>query len=159
MSAEAGPSSEPLFKRRGKAHAASRVSASVVDASDQSPTKATPFTGSQDDAAAGDKRGDDDISVQDLIALRALTRKPTGIELERLNKGERKKRRLQQKSAAQQEEERWEQHMKRGGLMAGASNRADEDDSDQEDATKPRRLVRKNNFQGETGTVDVDKHM
>ena len=47
--------------------------------------------------------------------------------------------------------------MKRGGLVPTAAG--DEPESDGDDESKPRRLVRKNNFQAETGTVDVDKHM
>lgn len=51
--------------------------------------------------------------------------------------------------------------MKRGGLITDppTTAAADEEDSDEEANGKPRRLVRKNNFQSETGTVDVDKHM
>lgn len=165
-SSEAGPSTAPaaappVFKKRGKAHTASRISTIT---SDDSPSGANDHPDTlQTDTPSAEPAQEDDISVQDLIALRSLNRKPTGIELERLNKGERKKKSKQkEKSAAQFEEERWQQQMRRGGLMAGPSGAGpanDDDDSDQDDASKPRRLVRKNNFQGETGTVDVDKHM
>lgn len=149
MSSEAGPSSPPLFKKRGKANT-TRISSSVID--DPAPTPSTSITSNQED-----------ISVQDLIALRSLSRKPTGIELERLNKGERKNKTKATKSAAQLEEERWEAQMKHGGLMSSrnpAAGQGDEQESDNQDGSnKGARLVRKNNFQGETGTVDVDKHM
>ncbi|GAC93602.1 hypothetical protein PHSY_001167 [Pseudozyma hubeiensis SY62] len=145
QSSQAGPSSTPLFKKRSKAHSTSRISSSVID--DQPSTSTTPPESTNDD---------EDLSVADLIALRSLSRKPTGTELERLNKGERRRKKGQNsKTASQLEEERWEQQMKNGGLM----DRAEEESDDDADANKPRRLVRKNNFQGETGTVDVDKHM
>lgn len=167
-SPEAGPSTAPaaaasppplLFKKRGKGNTASRISSTAID--EPSPSTTDNATDSQTVATPAEEEA---VSVQDLIALRSLTRKPTGIELERLNNGERKtKARQKDKSAAQLEEERWEQQMKSGGLMAGAPSNAgaanDDDESDEDDASKPRRLVRKNNFQGETGTVDVDKHM
>lgn len=182
MSSEAGPSNPaPLFKKRGKSNTTSRISQAVIDdqptpssTNDPDSTLATSssLASSAISATSKDEHAqheeEHEISVQDLIALRSLTRKPTGIELERLNKGERqkkKKNKQKEKSAAQQEEERWEQQMKNGGLMAnGASRRGadggEEEDSEEElDPDKPRRLVRKNNFQGETGTVDVDKHM
>lgn len=43
--------------------------------------------------AAEEDAEETDTSVQDLVALRQLARKPTGIELSRLNKGERPKKR------------------------------------------------------------------
>ncbi|SPO29795.1 uncharacterized protein UTRI_06067_B [Ustilago trichophora] len=160
-SSEAGPSTatspspspSPLFKKRGKSHTTSRISTAVIDEPTSSNLTANATT------------QEEEISVQDLIALRSLTRKPTGIELERLNKGEKKKKKKhKENSSSQQDEERWEEQMKTGGLMAGSSSAAaagagDDEESDQEDSSKARRLVRKNNFQGETGTVDVDKHM
>ena len=106
--------------------------------------------------------------------------RPAGIELERLNNGEvRKKKKKQEKTAEQTEEERWAEQMQKGGLVrrsapsgqgeqsSGAGGDVDEDDDDddsdgsQGDKSKAAapRLVKQNNFQGETGTVDVDKHM
>lgn len=108
--------------------------------------------------------------------------RPAGIELERLNNGEiRKKKKKQEKTAEQTEEERWAEQMQKGGLVrrsapsgqgeqnSGAGGEVDDDDDDDSDdsdgsqgdrskAAAPR-LVKQNNFQGETGTVDVDKHM
>jgi len=57
--------------------------------------------------------------------------------------------------------------MQKGGLVSNPSAIGKEgaggagDDSDEEDggAEKKRRLLNHGNFQGETGTVDVDKHM
>lgn len=149
-----------MFKKRGKAHTTSRISSIAIN--DSSLSAADDATSLLSNSLASAGKGEE-ISVQDLIALRSLAHKPTGTELERLNKGERKKKsRQKDKSASQVEEERWEQQMKQGGLVgssSGAGATHDDDESDEDDASKPRRLVRKNNFQGETGTVDVDKHM
>lgn len=86
------------------------------------------------------------------------------------------------------EEDRWQEQMQRGGLVTrgklndmtgkkadeGGKGRqtsdSDDDDDDGEDDDDEEgeesrkkesgpRLVKQNNFQGETGTVDVDKHM
>ncbi|TKY88077.1 hypothetical protein EX895_003173 [Sporisorium graminicola] len=178
-SPEAGPSTAPaqappVFKKRGKltGAATSRISRSVID--DEQPPPTSLHHGAGQEAARDDDDDDEQhqISVQDLIALRSLSRKPTGIELERLNQGEKKKRKTAQPTAqSQTQEERWAQQMKRGGLVgnngsstpiAAAAAAADGEGGDSDDEAssgKPRRLVRKNNFQLETGTVDVDKHM
>lgn len=155
-SPEAGPStapSAPLFKKRGKSTAATtRISSSVID---QPPATTSPNHDAGPEPPTND---DEQLSVQDLIVLRSLSRKPTGIELERLNKGERKPRKKPKQAESQ--EERWAQQMKRGGLMPDTrTHEPDSDDSDSDTTGKPRRLVRRHNFQGETGTVDVDRHM
>lgn len=107
--------------------------------------------------------------------------KPSGIELERLNKGEvrKKKKKKQEKKGQETEEDRWAEQMKVGGLVKRSASEAkrekeesdgdevgddDDDDDDNDDdefkgtAVIPR-LIKQNVFQGETGTVDVDKHM
>ncbi len=115
----------------------------------------------------------DRTTVADLLALRALTKRPTaGIELHKLNEGERKRRKQKKKDdggGPKTTDELWQEQMQRGGLVAnpsaiGSRGGAQAQDSDDEDAVdasgnKVRKLVRQNNFQGETGTVDVDKHM
>lgn len=109
------------------------------------------------------------ISVSDLLALRALQRKPGGIELDRLNKGLKKKK-PKKKKGADTEEDRWKQQMERGGLVQAGSLRpppgegagADDDDDEEEAGAGNRhrnRLANKDNFQGETNLIDVDKHM
>lgn len=109
------------------------------------------------------------ISVSDLLALRALQRKPGGIELDRLNKGLKKKK-PKKKKAADTEEDRWKEQMERGGLVQAGSLRpppaegagADDDDDEEEAGAGNRhrnRLANKDNFQGETNLIDVDKHM
>jgi hypothetical protein len=120
------------------------------------------------------------LSVDELIALRAMRVKPSGIELDRLNKGEvkKKKKMKQEEKGGLTEEDKWAQQMAKGGLvMRTPTARSDgskekqivdeeeeeEEDSDEEEEGKGSaaapRLVKQNNFQGETGTVDVDKHM
>ncbi|PWZ03587.1 hypothetical protein BCV70DRAFT_197789 [Testicularia cyperi] len=190
---EAGPSSTPLFKKRsrgagnggrgiarpsvalsqdhaGSSEAAERhadpASTSKSQSAEQSTSNPTTTRTGIDDNSS--ESGDESTPVQDLIALRALSRKPTGIELDRLNKGERKKKHKKKNSSsstlggggggAEGKEDKWAQHMQRGGLV-DKDDENDHNNSDDEDASGARRLVRKNNFQGETGTVDVDKHM
>ena len=138
---EAGPapSSAPLFKKRGKtggaaAAAASRLSTSVIAQPASSATADSLGTLPEDAQQSQDQQ----LSVQDLIALRALNRKPTGIDLERLNKPQHNpKTNTKPKSAAQLEQERCEQQMKQGGLVASGSGGAagaagDQGHSDQE---------------------------
>jgi cell division protein ZapA (FtsZ GTPase activity inhibitor) len=117
-------------------------------------------------------------TLEDLISIRALRTKPIGIELNRLNKGEtrKKKKKKPEKTSKETEEERWAEQMQKGGLVtrntpkeATSKNEVidddeDEDDDDDEDDNQKSknsapRLVKQDNFQGETGTVDVDKHM
>lgn len=62
------------------------------------------------------------LSVQDLLTLRSLGKKPSGIALERLNAGEKKKGKQKGKnsddSGKQTEEEKWHDQMRNGGLVA-----------------------------------------
>jgi hypothetical protein len=105
-----------------------------------------------------------------------MRNKPIGIELDRLNKGEvvkKKKKKKQEKTAKETEEDRWAEQMKKGGLVMrtvavenskAADEEEDEEDEDEDgeegkDKAGAPRLLKQNNFQGETGTVDVDKHM
>lgn len=138
--AEAGPSSPPVFKRRGKPSAFCRP-ARVRTSLSPPPTHSSSLP--QDDDNQEEEAG---VSVQDLIALRTLSRKPTGIELEKLNRGQRSRKERKSRPNPEQSEQ--------GGGGGGES-----DEESAATAGEGRRLVRKNNFQGETGTVDVDKHM
>lgn len=101
-----------------------------------------------------------------------MRNKPSGIELEQLNKGEvrKKKKKKQAKKGEETEEDRWAEQMKTGGLVKRSAaegkkekDESDEDDEDEDEEGKGTavvpRLIKQNNFQGETGTVDVDKHM
>lgn len=116
------------------------------------------------------------LSVDDLVKLRALRSKPQGIDLDRLNKGEERRRRKKKnqqddKDHARTEEERWEEQMRQGGLVrrgdvygGGRAQHADAEDNEEEEREGTARegaprLVKRNNFQEEKATVDVDKHM
>lgn len=117
--------------------------------------------------------------VAELIALRNFQKKPTGIELDKLNRGLKKKRKKRKDSVPQSAEERWMEQMedclvKRENptyncAPRGASYGDDEDEDGDEESggnhdgpssNKSRnKLARKDNFQGETNAIDVDKHM
>ena len=107
-------------------------------------------------------------SVQDLLTLRALTkRQVAGIDLDKLNQGERKRKKKKVAESGKSQEDVWQEQMQKGGLishdkLAGARENDEEDDDEEEkdsEAISRRKLLRQDNFQGETGTVDVDKHM
>ncbi|CAO1631463.1 unnamed protein product [Parajaminaea phylloscopi] len=183
---EAGPSSpppasRPTFRKRTRVPKASGASTSKLHQLDpqnpraeQSPDQEAA-NGVPAGVLSGDEEQEEGLSVNDLIALRSLQRKPTGIELGKLNKGLKKKKKKAQDAAPSSKEDRWREQMERGGLvnpsdMAGHSsagtrpdNGEDEDeDSDRDDGAKSKarnRLARKDNFQGETNAIDVDKHM
>ncbi|MCO5568674.1 hypothetical protein L7F22_022373 [Adiantum nelumboides] len=172
---EPGPSTIPVFKKRGSRprHAVSNQ------------TQAQESTATSGIKQAEDEEDPSDVSLSDLVALHAPRQKPRGIDLDRLNKGQnakKKKKKKQEDVAAkkqQTEEDRWQEQMQRGGLVTrgmlsevsgkstkdkkegGSDSDDDEDDEDEEERKKASgpRLVKQNNFQGETGTVDVDKHM
>ncbi|PWN89361.1 hypothetical protein FA10DRAFT_267931 [Acaromyces ingoldii] len=174
---EPGPSTVPVFKKRG-----SRPRHAVSNQTQPQESNATSELRQAEDEE--DPR-DNDVSLSDLVALHALRQKPRGIDLDRLNKGQnakKKKKKKQEDVAAkkqQTEEDRWQEQMQRGGLVTrgmlsevsgkstkdekgqGSDSDDDEDDEDEEERKKASgpRLVKQNNFQGETGTVDVDKHM
>ncbi|KAL9939372.1 hypothetical protein V8E36_002185 [Tilletia maclaganii] len=164
---------EPVFKKRKRGPAAATAAVTATSAGDDTgpslhqlrsaATHSDDEQGQRGDAGEGDE-DEQSTSVQDLILLRQLAKRPTGIELNKLNKGERKKKK---KAAVSNKggdgpnksaEEKWAEQMARGGLMNGAGGGADEDEDDENDKAGSKRIVR-NNFQGETNIVDVDKHM
>ncbi|KAK0566608.1 hypothetical protein OC861_003131 [Tilletia horrida] len=160
--------SEPLFKKRRRGPAAS---AAVGNDSDAPTLRQLLSSGTVEDQhrkdgaidsteVTGDGEDEDGTSVQDLILLRQLQKRPTGIELDKLNKGEKKKQKKKATSNKESKtaEQQWADQMARGGLMNGADGNDDEDDDEQDKAGGSKKIVR-NNFQGETNIVDVDKHM
>lgn len=176
---EAGPSSVPMFKK--KKNGAGRVRLEGVSINrkigiDEKPTEAKNYEIKDNDAEDDEER----LALDDLIALRSLRVKPQGIDLERLNKGELKKKKKKKKDDEKEDvektdEDRWAEQMRKGGLVSRdalqadrrsggnakkslKSNSSDEDEEGDEKSSAPR-LLKENNFQGETGTVDVDKHM
>ncbi|KAF7981702.1 hypothetical protein HWV62_32276 [Athelia sp. TMB] len=94
---------------------------------------------------------DDQLPLSDLIELRKLRKARQGIDVDKLNKGDVKKKR--RRTTKEEEEDQ-------GGLKAGASKDiVDEEDEEAEAEAKARRVVRNNNFTGQTNALDVDKHM
>lgn len=71
------------------------------------------------------------LGVDELIAMRNLLKKPTGIELSQLNKG----------------------------TVAKDSCRSTSKENPGSSGSAIHRLVHKNNFQAESATVHIDKHM
>lgn len=163
----AGPSdTQVIFKKRG---VRAKANGSLRGRRSKSPDDGRDASG-QD---ANDHSGglNEEIGLEDLVALRALKQRAKGIDLQKLNRGDVQTRKTKKEATAtkgtdQVKEERWAEQMRRGGLMVTArddsrdANAHDtEDDEEQNDAKDSVRLVNRNNFQGETGTVDVNKHM
>lgn len=108
------------------------------------------------------------ISLDDLVKLRSLRNRPSGIDLESLNKGNSIERKKRKKTGSDQKtkEELWEEQMNRGGLVnqdsvRGANVGMNDEEDKEEGTTKDGAplLIRQNNFQGERANIDVDKHM
>ncbi|PWN33509.1 uncharacterized protein FA14DRAFT_62942 [Meira miltonrushii] len=168
--AEAGPSIVPLFKK--KKGGAGRISKPI---SRKNGDDTNQITGEVKDIDAEDD--EERVALDDLIALRSMRTKPQGIDLERLNKGELKKKKKKKRKdddkpdTAKTDEDRWAEQMRKGGLVSRDALQADRasggntkkshssDDEDGDEKSSAPRLLKENNFQGETGTVDVDKHM
>lgn len=173
---EAGPSSAaPLLFKKKKNRPARPATTSDKDtpqppaaASAEEQTESSLPAIVQDDDSEDDE---DKLTLDELVALRESHRaKPSGIELNRLNKGIRKKKKKQEqaKGGKMTEEERWKEQMEKGGLVDVAGMKSSRDDGEESDdgqdeeessVSRSRRLVRQDNFQGETNVIDVDKHM
>ncbi|GAA6053704.1 hypothetical protein JCM3770_003175 [Rhodotorula araucariae] len=122
---------------------------------------------SADETASSTLQTDNDDStsetLEELLALRRLKRSTAGLELERLNAGERRKR---PKAAPAQDaatdgtvvfREDGTVEGTVGGLRQPGGDRL-RDDSEGQDA-RARKIIKTDNFTGQTNTVDVDKHM
>lgn len=111
-------------------------------------------------------------TLDELLALRRLKRSTAGLELDRLNSGERRKRAKAAPSAAAGEQgaegyvlrEDGTVEGTQGGLRGGSGGAAAagqdrlRDDAESHDA-RQRKIIKTDNFTGQTNTVDVDKHM
>ncbi|KAG0656041.1 hypothetical protein C6P46_000473 [Rhodotorula mucilaginosa] len=150
----------PTFKRKKRPQA---VRSSLLrgdtpgDASDSSAREQTPLSGFE-----GDAEDSTSETLEELLALRRLKRSTAGLELDRLNSGERKKRPKVVKTGEGGEEgvvvtSGGMLEGTGGGLRAGAGDRI-RDDSEGPEA-KARKIIKTDNFTGQTNTVDVDKHM
>ncbi|BGP37601.1 hypothetical protein JCM10449v2_001518 [Rhodotorula kratochvilovae] len=125
---------------------------------------------SRDETLESTAEADNDDStsetLEELLALRRLKRSTAGLELDRLNSGERRKR---AKAAPAQEQgaaggdgtvvfrEDGTVEGTQGGLRQMGGDRL-RDDSEGQDA-RQRKIIKTDNFTGQTNTVDVDKHM
>ncbi|GAA5942422.1 telomere length and silencing 1 family protein [Sporobolomyces koalae] len=92
-------------------------------------------------------------TLEQLLAIRKLKRATAGLDLERLNAGEKKRR-----VKASTGETVLENGMIEGnqGGIAGKDRLRDDGDGSE---AKARKIVKSDNFTGQTNTVDVDKHM
>ncbi|GAA5918261.1 hypothetical protein JCM6882_005134 [Rhodosporidiobolus microsporus] len=127
---------------------------------------ATPREGTPGSGFEGDAEDSTSETLDSLLALRKLKRSTAGLELDRLNAGERKKR----PKVSQAEGEggggdgtvTTKEGMiegTQGGLRSGGAGKDRlRDDGDAPEA-KARKIVKSDNFTGQTNTVDVDKHM
>ncbi|GAA6023288.1 hypothetical protein JCM10207_006221 [Rhodosporidiobolus poonsookiae] len=99
-------------------------------------------------------------TLDSLLALRRLKRSTAGLELDRLNAGERKKR---PRAAQEGAEEGQGEVVREDGSVEGTRGGIREKDRLRDDGDAPeakaRKIVKSDNFTGQTNTVDVDKHM
>lgn len=101
-------------------------------------------------------------NVSDIIAFRQLKRSAgasgAGIDADRLNEGEATKRSKSKKptstNSQKSKETLWDEQLQRGGIVSQELLRK----SEENEPERKRRRVQ-DNFQTETGTVDVDKYM
>ncbi|GAA6001945.1 telomere length and silencing 1 family protein, partial [Rhodotorula paludigena] len=154
---------QPAFKRRKRPQgAASRPRDSPTPApADDSPASTAPADHDTDDTTSE--------TLEELLALRRLKRSTAGLELDRLNSGERKKRPKSTLTAGAPGapadgdgtvlREDGSVEGTRGGIRhGGAGNDRLRDDSEAPEA-RARKIIKTDNFTGQTNTVDVDKHM
>ncbi|GAA5990733.1 hypothetical protein JCM10908_003212 [Rhodotorula pacifica] len=147
----------PTFKRKKRPQAVRSSLLTAGDASDPSTREQTPLSGFE-----GDAEDSTSETLEELLALRRLKRSTAGLELDRLNSGERKKRPKPTKTVDGEEEgglvtSNGMIEGTNGGLRPGAGDRI-RDDSEGPEA-KARKIIKTDNFTGQTNTVDVDKHM
>ncbi|GAA5939161.1 hypothetical protein JCM3775_003197 [Rhodotorula graminis] len=143
----------PTFKRK-KRPAQSRT----VDS--------TPLLGSNQDDQDNDHRDSTSETLDELLALRRLKRSTAGLELDRLNSGERRKRAKPTATPGDGApadggtvlREDGTVEGTQGGLRSGAGGDRLRDDAESHDA-RQRKIIKTDNFTGQTNTVDVDKHM
>ncbi|WVQ71837.1 hypothetical protein IAR50_001379 [Cryptococcus sp. DSM 104548] len=139
-----------MFKKRSRpASVRDKPRPEDVEEENQASGSATP-AGEDEDTGQ---------TVEELILLRKLKKSQThqGIDLEKLNRG------ADPADRAKAARSRTEQDIKgadayglsKGGLSGGK----DKDDDLADETEKVKRLVRANNFTGQTNALDVDKHM
>jgi hypothetical protein len=109
----------PLFKRRSRAPAHARLSkpADFVLDGEQVSSQLTP------EECADQRDLEEPTPAQDLIMLHVLSRKPTGIDLERLNYGESKRKsKTTRNHASQSPQDKLEGQTRKGGLVSSENH-------------------------------------
>ncbi|BGP22530.1 hypothetical protein Rt10032_c07g3008 [Rhodotorula toruloides] len=160
--ADISSASQPTiaFKRKKRPAAARshhRASSNEAARGADGTTRAeTPLSGFE-----GDTEDSTSETLEELLALRRLKRLTAGLELEKLNSGEKRKRvrPVAEGDASGQVLENGMIEGTHGGLRGGAAaGDRIRDDSEGPEA-KARKIIKTDNFTGQTNTVDVDKHM
>ncbi|GAA5963590.1 hypothetical protein JCM3765_004334 [Sporobolomyces pararoseus] len=149
----------PAFKKK------KRPTASIRSITSESST-ATPNSTEGDGTVTEENGTDDQTSetLEQLLAIRKLKRTTAGLDLERLNAGEKKKRPktlIAEEGASGSSVAKLDNGMiegLNGGLSSSSGKDRLRDDGDGSEA-KARKIVKSDNFTGQTNTVDVDKHM
>ncbi|KAK4049369.1 hypothetical protein OIV83_004101, partial [Microbotryomycetes sp. JL201] len=138
-----------MFKKRARPQGVAPVSRSESPLA-ASDSASTPLEQDNNDGA------DENLSetLEELIALRKLKRATGGIELDKLNAGDRKKRRKEGDSGEQVTADGMVE-----GTHGGLRDRVRDGTPGDDAKSLTRRVVNNDNFTGQTNTVDVDKHM
>ncbi|BGP18773.1 hypothetical protein JCM10213_004268 [Rhodosporidiobolus nylandii] len=154
---------QPTFKRKKRPQARTlSLRAGAGGGSGNGSGAGSEVEGAEGAPAEGEEEeGGASETLDSLLALRRLKRSTAGLDLERLNAGERKKR---ARAAAENEGAGDGQVVTaegmiegtNGGLRGGKDRLRDDGDAPE---TKARKIVKSDNFTGQTNTVDVDKHM
>ncbi|GAA5882327.1 hypothetical protein JCM16303_004073 [Sporobolomyces ruberrimus] len=151
------PSSGPsAFKKKKRPTAGSQRSLSVETASPDPPSGQGGEEGT--DGTVEDQTSE---TLEQLLAIRRLKRATAGLDLERLNAGEKKKRPKLAVDETGTGVAKLENGMLEGMSGGLNSNERDKDRlrDDGDGSEAKRKIVKSDNFTGQTNTVDVDKHM
>ncbi|GAA6041752.1 hypothetical protein JCM8097_008313 [Rhodosporidiobolus ruineniae] len=146
----------PAFKRKKRPQGKQLSLRDTASPPTEQSKEGTPGSGFE-----GDAEDSTSETLDSLLALRRLKRSTAGLELDRLNAGERRKR---AKAAAEGDAggdgtritESGMIEGTQGGLRGGKDRLRDDGDAPE---AKARKIVKSDNFTGQTNTVDVDKHM
>ncbi|KAF8655334.1 hypothetical protein AX16_003107 [Volvariella volvacea WC 439] len=137
-----------MIKRRSRPQTVVREKSSEATTPNPDAPESAARDGSEDiseDSVVPENEEEARLPLADLIELRKLRKGRQGIDVNKLNIGDIKKKKKKQPEEVQ------------GGLREGFKDH-DEDDEENEEA-KARRVVRSNNFTQQTNALDVDKHM
>ncbi|GAA5914102.1 telomere length and silencing 1 family protein [Sporobolomyces salmoneus] len=160
-------STEPAPSFKKKKRPASSSLRSITSSSSVS-TPAASGTIGEDNAEEGTEDQTSE-TLEQLLAIRRLKRTTAGLDLERLNAGEKKKRTKLSSAAGggggeggDQSEGGGEGKRLENGMIEGTNGGLGGKDRFRDDgdgSESKRKIVKSDNFTGQTNTVDVDKHM